>query len=415
MAEIFVPSGPASTSAVYAPSLTTSRVVATTLVVSTSLTFAPVVNQSGTVHPPLITNSSQVNIQTITDPPVLNVPPTQATSTVYVPGIGLGITPPLYVSTSSLVYAPLVDVTQPELSFFMVRNVSSVFMEDVIIIDTPRVNNSSSVFNNVVDSSIELHPPHIENESLIYEPGFSINLFVSPTLNTSDVCRPMIDWGFRSSPVFTYNDVILQVRRSMGLVQFSTEDLEGDADSIDSVSGAFSKKNIRRRIHEAVRDVVSKTKAVHSSHLIDEITVDNHRSPDILKGVKYVRILKDRIFRNGVRCSEREGNVRFNIRKATEEFPIVIFYDGTARVYPSGGTVNYFYINPPVVSDVDEDAVNLRKRMFGAVVASVVSSLYKTLGDPQMADYWNNEYELELSPYKLRTVTTQLDREVEVE
>lgn len=212
--------------------------------------------------------------------------------------------------------------------------------------------------------------------------------------------------------------IIDRVRRRLDQVAIYEEDPQTDSEVFTSVSTSFSNEDLVSRIELAVQEIASVVKAQHVPQLIRSGATEAQVNENS------IRILESRVFRDNNRAVKRsvdshrrlEGRFVNNVGlEPSTEQPVYTYEDGEIRVYPTGGTLEIYYIHSPSITSIG-DPIYLDERFQAAIVEHVSASCYQTLRQHNLAEFAFNTFDDEISPYHIAMrLKRSNDKEVDVE
>lgn len=213
--------------------------------------------------------------------------------------------------------------------------------------------------------------------------------------------------------------IVNRARRLLDQIPFTNETADTDSNMIGGPGTRFSNAEMLELVNAAQHAIAQNVKASHVPALIASSSTTTPTAP-------VLRILPNRVFRSADAGTTWERAVRRKVdshrrlddpgRQATDDYPLYTYEGGELNVYPSGGSVTWFYVTTPTDLTSLTDTLQVDERFECAMVHYVASLAYQKLQRVDLHDFTLEIFKSELEPY-LRDTTSSLlkEREVEVE
>ena len=201
--------------------------------------------------------------------------------------------------------------------------------------------------------------------------------------------------------------ILLTVRRRLGQIPFTSEDVKADNKVIYSPTTSFSDDDLIRRINTGQNTIIGYVKGQHVPNLVLEYQgllpyLDN----------TVLRVLRSQVYRNNKRCYHRDYESYINLvssnRGANENKPVYSLNDNRIDIYPEGGDILIYILRKPQEVFLEDDNLEIDLRLKEALVYNVLSSCYATLDKEIVSKYYWNSMIRELEPFFRSNVYSRL-------
>lgn len=225
----------------------------------------------------------------------------------------------------------------------------------------------------------------------------------------------------------TISDLIKEVRRGLDQVTLSGTQVATDTDLEDTAASNFSDEDIKDRLIDGTRFIVSRVKAQHIPNFVTTLSPSDLSVPMDKTAPYVLRLLAGRTEIAGTPATRRtfasHRKLESSGRAASSNHPVFVFEDMELLMSDggAGGTETAHYVRVPgrnvaqdgTSNDPYADITQLPDKFRAPLIQYVLSSCFTTLRRGGLANAAKKRMYADIKPYLLPRATEQQLQDME--